>query len=514
MSGFVARCDGARSSAHRPPRWLILALLVVAIDVSYLFIVTVGKFTEWPTWNANYDWQAEGFRSGHLYLSARVPDELLAKADPFDGANQSLWFTDASLYKGHYHLYWGPLPAVVLAGIKSAFRIERQVGDQYFVFVFYTAYLIAGAMFIDRMARRLFRELPPWMVGLAVIVFAYANPTPFLIATPGIYEAAIIGGQVFLLLGLLFAFEVVWTDGQPRRRARRMLLVAGTCWGLAITCRLITGPTGALILLATALVIRREADPRRAWLTRLQDALCMAAPMAVLLGGLLLYNKARFDSWFEFGMNYQLSMMRFRTAAAYVWPNLYQFLLRPVQVSCEFPFVAAPPPDKGFPDGYRVPGGYWAPEPLVGALSAAPWLAWLLVAAFYLGRLVHTAWGDRAGFFAAVDPRERARLWCGAVLATFAINALPTVAQFIATMRYLADVSTGSLLLSIWGAWSLYGTARSRPWPRRMVTATVVALAAVTVVVGLLLAFRGYDNGFQRHNPALLRRLVQALSFC
>ena len=138
----------------------------------------------------------------------------------------------------------------------------------------------------------------------------------------------------------------------------------------------------------------------------------------------------------------------------------------------------------------------------------------LLVAAFYLGRPAHTAWRDCAAFFGAVDPRERARLWCGAVFAIFAVSALPTVGQFIATMRYLADVSTGSLLLSTWGAWSLYGSARNRPWPQRIVTATFIVLAAVTVVVGLLLAFRGYDNGFQKHNPALLRTLVQALSFC
>ena len=39
-------------------------LLLVAIEVSYLFIITAGTFTTWSTWNTNYDLIAEGFRAG------------------------------------------------------------------------------------------------------------------------------------------------------------------------------------------------------------------------------------------------------------------------------------------------------------------------------------------------------------------------------------------------------------------------------------------------------------------
>jgi hypothetical protein len=41
-----------------------------------------------------------------------------------------------------------------------------------------------------------------------------------------------------------------------------------------------------------------------------------------------------------------------------------------------------------------------------------------------------------------------------------------------------------------------------------------IALAAVTVVIGALLGFQGYDNMFGRHNPELLARLTRALSYC
>ena len=57
-------------------------------------------------------------------------------------------------------------------------------------------------MLIRRMGRRLFPGVPHYFVLMAIAVFAFANPTPYLIATPGIYEAAIGGCQAFLLVGL------------------------------------------------------------------------------------------------------------------------------------------------------------------------------------------------------------------------------------------------------------------------------------------------------------------------
>src|ERR1035438_8855902 len=93
----------AGRTLRRPPRWLILALLLAAIELSYVFIITAGTFTNWPTWNTNYDVQAEGFRAGHLHLSVEPPPELLAQRNPFDYAHQRLWFWDASLHDGHYY---------------------------------------------------------------------------------------------------------------------------------------------------------------------------------------------------------------------------------------------------------------------------------------------------------------------------------------------------------------------------------------------------------------------------
>jgi hypothetical protein len=497
---------------RRPPRWLVLALVVAAIEVLYVFIITAGTFTHWPGWNANYNLQAEGFRAGHLYLLTPVSPELLAKANPYDWANVRLWFWDATLYKGRYYLYWGPLPALMLAGFKTVFRIDQEIGDQYPLFLFYTMYLVAGALVIERMARRLFPGVPFALVVLAVIVFGCANPTPYMIATPGIYEAAIIGGQAFLLLGLLFAFNAVWrADSRPPPRVQ--LVAAGCCWVFAIACRASVGvAVFALCLLA---LFAARAPGRAGWWQLVRNGCWLGGPVTLGILGLLAYNKARFDSWLEFGLRYQLNTLPLVSSRKFVPLNLFSYMLRPLAHACRFPFLSAyyNIGVRGFPSWVTLPPGYTTPEPLVGLLPSAPWVGLLLVAPVVACRALLRRLRDRER--GERDHQGRIRTWCAlSLLALGTLCVLPIIAHNGTTMRYLADMSTGLVLLAIWCAFTLYGAVQSRPWLRRTTIAGFVTLAAVTVVIGALLGFQGYDDMFGRHNPELAARLTRALSFC
>jgi hypothetical protein len=491
---------------------LIVTLFVLAIELSYIYIVTAGTFVTWPTWNANYNLQAEGFRSGHLYLPIAPSPELLAKRNPYDWANVRLWFWDASLYQGHYYLYWGPVPALAVAAVKTVFRMTAEVGDQYPLFAFYTLYLVAGALFLDRLARRLFPGLPLWLVLLGIAVFAYANPTPFEIATPGIYEAAIAGGQAFLLLGLLLAFDAVWRADAERPPPRRFLIGAGVAWALSIGCRVSTGPVVALVIPVTILATAYRRGGL--WRRMLRDAALLAGPVALGVMALLVYNRVRFGSWLEFGIRYQLNTLPLRASLTYLPLNIYSYLMRPLALSCRFPFVNAIRDIgvRGFPSGMRVPGDYATAEPLVGSFVSAP-VTWLALAAPIIVAVVAARrWraGDRA-----LGPVERGQLWTVTSLAIAAtVTLLPVIGSFAATMRYLSDVATGIVLLSVWVGWVGYQALGARPWPRRLWAAGFIVLAAATVVLGLLLGLQGYDEMFKNHNPTLYRGLVRALSIC
>ena len=490
-------------------RWTTLASLLLAIELVYLFIVTAGTFDEWPTYNALYELLAQGFKKGHLYLPLEPAPELVAKENPLDPANGELWIPDLSLYKGKYYIYWGPFPSLALLAVKAILRIKKPLGDQYPCFAFYTIYLGAGALLLHRMARRLFPGLPYYFVLMAIAVFAFASPTPYLLATPGIYEAAIGGAQAFLLVGLVFAFGGL---GGFRPYSRLRLVAAGLAWSSAIACRVSVGPTVLLLALLTALIPRRSG---RRWLGALVDLTCLSAPVALTVGALLLYNKVRFDSWFEFGTGVQLNTMHYRGSIDYVAPNLYSYFLRWPVFSCTFPFFTAPwnLGQPAFPKHYEIPEGYWVQEPVVGMLRVVPW-AWLAP----LG-LVFAARAAWPRFVPAPVPTSgapsRSSLWCaGAFAILAAVTALPFVATFGATMRYLGDVTAGFVLFATWGAWALYQHIRRRKWLRRGYGTVLTVLAVGTVALGLVFGFQGYGGHFKLYNPGLHEKLVAKLSRC
>ena len=529
-----------KSWLGRQHRTVLFVVLLAAIEITYAGFVSAWRFTSWPTWSANYDLLAEGFRSGHLYLSLQPPPALLAKADPFNPAWRPLWYWDASLYNGHYYLYWGPLPAVAIAIVKTVFRIKAAVGDQYPVFALYSIYLVAGALLIARMARRQFGPdgdpgrvpmpprdgtrraklagsprggVPAWLVVLCIGVYAYANPTPYLLAAPGIYEAAIAGGQAFLVLGLLLAFEALWRDDQTAQR--RLLIGAGLCWGLAFACRASTILPAAAFVAVTALALAPPSPWPRAWRNPLRPALWSSAPIAAAIIAHLAYNKLRFDSWLDFGLGRQLSTMRFRTAPGYLLPNLYSYLLRPLKPSCWFPFLHAPAglQQAAFPRGLQMPRGYSAIEPVAGLLNATPWVLLAGVAAGLV--VVSLRRARRTPELIVADRRARATLWCGVVfLILGTVTGLPEIAEFFASMRFLGDVAGGLVLAGAWAAFGVYTRLRDRRWPGHVATAVIVGLGGVSIVTGLLLGVEGYDHFFERENPDLFGRVVRTLSRC
>jgi len=62
-------------------RWITIAEVLLGIEFVYVFIVSAGKFVNWPTCNFNYDMQAEGFRKGHLYLPLEPPCRAIGKGE-------------------------------------------------------------------------------------------------------------------------------------------------------------------------------------------------------------------------------------------------------------------------------------------------------------------------------------------------------------------------------------------------------------------------------------------------
>jgi hypothetical protein len=531
------RLSGRLSSLVTPRASLALRLLVLGAMFagavySYVYFISAGKmngFPDWPTYNTNYDMQAEGYRSGHLRLSLEPAPELLAADDPYSPINSNYWARDLSYYRGHYYLYWGPLPAILLAAVKIVLRIEGVVGDQYVCFASYLLYLLAGMWLIMRMARRLFPSAPFALSVLGILAYAFANPTPYLLATPGVYQTAIVAAQAFLIAGLAFAFEALYPGATRSRLRTGMLLGAGIAWAMAIACRASVGIPVMVLVLITLIALARApgrgpvrpaALARFGRWVRLGDAAWLVAPIIVGSFGLLLYNKLRFNAWMDFGQRYQLNDpgLRFRWGLAYLWPNLYTYLLRPIVRSCHFPYAKTiwDIGVRSFPKRWVLPAGYMIAEPVAGILPTMCW-SWLAPVGWWAGMraLLRARNGQATGFSSDAQDSTRGIIWASLCFATLAtVTSVSWIAVFSATMRYIADVSTGLALSGMIGAWWLYDLTRNHRGWRVLVVVVIVVLAVTTAVIGALLGFTGYIEHFRHFNPELMDRLEEKLSLC
>jgi len=482
--------------------WLLLVLL--AACALYFYFISAGGIRNWPVYGNYLDLQADAFRTGHLYLPLKPAPELLSAADPRDRVNIRYWALDLSYFRGKYYCYWGPVPALFQALVKSLLGIKHGIGDQYIGLTAACLNMLAGGLIIERMGRRLFGAVPRVALIFGILAFACANPMLHNVTTAGTYVSAILSAQAWLALGVLFAFDAVWHAGTSAARRYRLWL-AGLSWGLALGSRVTVLPTVAVLIFATALAEGWVSERR--WLKTFLNSLWLGIPVAIVGVSLLVYNKLRFDDPLQFGLNLQLSgyaPMRFELK--YWLPNLYIYSLHDFVASCQFPYVFQTwrmTPSTVFPEGFPLPSDYNTDEPVVGWLRAVP-ITWFIGLALW---------------FIPRGPARRLRhgrvyLWC---LISFGVmgslTGLGSIGSYAATMRYLADITPGLVLLGLLGAFALRAS-RFGLIAHRLTTSAIVVLASATIAMGCALGYQGYNGHFHKYNPELDSKLVKALSFC
>lgn len=499
-------------------RGVWLAAFLVTVTTYYVFVISAGHFSVWPDQGKDppsyYDTQAEGFRAGHLYTTELPHPGLLRVPDPYNYQNRALWTWDYSLYGGHLYLYWGLTPAALLALAKTLVRLDAPVRDALLVFVFLCGRLLAGCLLIRGLARRFAPTPPAWSVWLALLVFAVAHPTPFLLARPAVYEAALSAGACFLTLGTHFGFSWLFSE-QPAKR-RGGLAAASLCLGLAGTCRPSLLPAGAGML-ALLLVFGLQRSNALRWPAQSGRSvlrLCAAAalPFTALVLTHLVVNQLRFGSWTEFGVHYQLGIP-FDMSVRYLPANLWSYSFHSLHGGCRFPFLI-PCWHNDFPLRHTLPSwlpwpdGYYTYEPLAGVIPAVPF-SWLLCAPLLgvVWRRLRRTNAVRTG----ADARWR---WFCALLAWTGVAAsLPILMMFAFSMRYEAELLPSVLLLATLAGWGLLRLPRSKlgAWLAKL---SYGGLAVSSALIGAAYGFSGYFQLFATQHPQLFQPLQETLNFC
>jgi len=486
--------------------WVIAPIVVVLI--AYLWFISAGMWFPWPK-TSIYDYYsglALAFQHGHLYLDEEPRPELLALPDPYRiGARKGIphiW--DASLYQGHYYLYWGPAPALVLLPIQSILGIQP-ISDLYLVLGFvYLLYLIICALMV-RTWRRYFSDLPPWTLALGLLLGGLAPPLTWMLNRPEVYEAAIAAGQFFLLTGVYLFYAAI---GSGKPSAAKLALTSG-CWGLAIASRTSHALPVAFLLIAAGSML--AASIRQSGVTPAfsRAAVALVVPLLISVLALLWYNWARFGSALEFGYRYQLTLLHLPKhygeimSPAYVLPNLSNYFLNPFTTNAIFPFIR-PQYGAEFSSNPSVPAIYFS-EAVTGLLYTFPFI---LIGLH--GSLVRKHQEPAARDVDKSPIPDRSLRWFLLSLAGVLVLEFCTLLFFFfATERYLADGVPVLTLLCVIGFWRAHKLFSDRPKTRALLSIAAIALALISIVSTSLLAISSSQDRFLRTNPELMQRISQ-----
>ncbi|HEX8991809.1 MAG TPA: hypothetical protein VF784_09030, partial [Anaerolineales bacterium] len=276
-----------------------------AVLAAYTYFASLGTWTHWDPTTNYYERLAMAFRAGHPYVLQPPDPALLALPNPYNpsarkgipeagaGDPNTLW--DMSLYNGRAYPYWGPAPALLLVGIRAFYPGE--IGDQILTFAFLAGSFIFESLILIYLRRRFFSDVPAWTVIPGMLLSGFANPVPWLLFLPRIYEAAISAGQFFLMAGLYFVCRGL---GGERVSTGTIALASFFLVGAVASRATLAIPVAFFALMVLIWLLRLE-DSTRSIGARLRSAASFAAPLFAAALALAWYNFIRFDSVLEFG---------------------------------------------------------------------------------------------------------------------------------------------------------------------------------------------------------------------
>ena len=461
---------GAPSRGSRWPTGI--AIVIVTLCYAWAFWGSTHEIcSERPT--GYYALLTDALTSGQLHLKIEPDPRLAALPNPWAGAQGIPRVHDATYFNGHYYLYFGISPVLILLApwhVLTGTFLAESLATTLFGWI---GFLLAARLWI-RLKQRVFPDLGAMWTAMGVAMIGLGNYVYFLLETPVFYHVPIVCAFMCVMIALNTLEAALNGNGEAGRRIF-LISVASLLWALCVGARpnyAIGLPLFGAFVIAMAYRMGRERLPV-AQITRLLAAAIV--PAAVVGLGLAWYNYARFGNITEFGIKYQFASIDQRflklTDSKNFWPTLASYLTAGADYTPYYPFVE---------EKIDVIGLIrWVPFGLAAVL--APLTAWRL-------------W--RAG-------RNN---WSGIIilltLLTCAHLASLCILPF-ANDRYLVDFVPEAILLAlVVSADWLQQTRRSR-FVHAIVALLVIAVGGDTLVHANLLAIqRNAEPGLQ---PALAR---------
>lgn len=478
----------------------LLGHVLTFVFIVYAWFITFGTFTEWRASTHYYSLLADAFEKGQLNVDLDPGATLLGLEDPYNpdigrAIDDDIW--DMSFYNGKLYLYWGPVPSLILLPFQLI--SNKQFQDIYLVYFFFCALLLFNTLLIIKLWRLLYRDVPIYNVILSILVIGLILPVLWSINIPNVYVAAIGAGQFFLMGGTYFVLI-----GFEKSLNKFYLFLAGLFWACAVGSRAMNVLPLLLIVPLTLLWMVRISPKPFSWKQTISPWLALISPLvagAILIGW---YNWARFDSPFEFGFRYQLTIHNLNKISSltfqpdYLLPNLYAYVLQPFEFISEFPFIQPVTIAQLF-EAFRItPPKIFYSGLVTGFFIYGPFLLF----AFFSFRQIYRNLKEKS------PSNNLYQIIVYILTIGFLINFLSLLFFFFGQLRYSVDFISQITLLAILGYWEvIHLKLKANDLRSKSILFTANLFIIFTIAVSLLLSFTSETGRFMRYNPILIEKI-------
>jgi hypothetical protein len=386
--------------------WVALGVGCAAYVIPQL--ISPGSLSFHAPRNYTYDFNqyghvAEALSQGHAWLDLPVPQKLASSINPYDpiererllreGVTPIYW--DYAFHDGRWYSYFGVLPAVVLFlpyHLVSRLWVSggATMPPSCAVALLLTVFVILDSALVLLLIRRIRPHVSLAIASMAVTVSVLGAGAAYLAYQRDFYSVPVVFSLALSAAGLIL-WLTAETDGTGRWVARW-----GTAPGVSIpriaagsllmAANLGSRPSFIMLSLLAIPIFHRQLSQiiattirphaRHAVRGLLTAAGVSILPSAIVVAPLLWYNQIRFGSLFDFGVDYQITvvdMTTYSTPAANILPMMGYYLALPFHTIDSFPWLAtSPTPLTHWSYTEPLTMGLFVSCPLVALSLAAP----------------------------------------------------------------------------------------------------------------------------------------------
>lgn len=424
----------------------------------------------------------DAFHHGTVRLDLPVDPDYLLMDNVYDESERiekgfdSEW--DTAFYNGSYYTYFGSLPILVLYEI-CYILTGCLPGINLSMFLVSVMGILGFFAATCRMLR--YFRVKPALSAYIVGNWGLMTASFFFIISVNSdqYTLPIIMCMGCLLYGIAFAYDAVQEEHVGKRAFKYVMS------GISLVCVVMLRPAVLLLLLAfiMPLFIGVLLDKKLLVREKCRDVASFAIPVAVGAVVVMVYNWLRFDSVFEFGARYQLTVSDIRYNGMTFDLNsffgaFFHYGFEGPDFKSQFPYLFYAL------DNSITYGKYVYHEAVMGIFC----MPFNLLAFSVLG------WNKKSG----MDRQQRYTMWAVVMTSLFLIFFDFGMGGLVG--RYVGDFAIGFAFLAFWYWMRISGRTEEK---RRGMDCVIAVMVGLTLVMGFLLLFSNDPIKCQirRENP-------------